>query len=60
MLYQVIKFVYYDMFGMVRTAMQDIELGGYSLYDFLLSALVVYLLISVAKRILLPGGDLND
>lgn len=59
MLYQIIKWVYYDMFGMIRTCMQNISFGDYSLYDFLISALVVYLLFTLAKRILLPGGDLN-
>lgn len=40
---RIIRWVYYDMFKMIRDCMKDISFGDFSLYDFLISVLVFYL-----------------
>lgn len=66
MLYQIIKFVYYDMFNMIRACMQSIDFGGFSLYSFFISVMTVYLVFVIAKRILvwqdgrIGGGGRDD
>lgn len=51
-MYQIIRWVYYDMFGMIRDCMKDISFLDFSLYDFFMSVLVLFLMFRLATGLL--------
>lgn len=52
----IIRWVFRDMFALIRDCCYSISLGGVSFYDFLLSCLVVFFAFKISMQVYKNSG----